>query len=93
MMEWEDHPKEVTFKLRGGLKDEKKTRKAKYKSGVGRAFQGKKILCEDPEGVKNMAYLRNQKKAHVTEVRDWQLFSVGSTVSVMVKRGILELDS
>lgn len=72
-MKWEYNYKEVTFKLKGGLKDKKEPRKQNINLGLGRVFQGKKtILCEDPKGLKNMVYLRSQKKAHVTEVRDWQ---------------------
>jgi len=49
-MEWEYNYKEVTFKLRVGLKVKKESRKQNINLGWGRVFQGKKtILCEDPE--------------------------------------------
>jgi len=50
LMEWEYNYKEVTFKLRVGLKVKKESRKQNINLGWGRVFQGKKtILCEDPE--------------------------------------------
>ena len=42
MMEWEYDYKEVTFKLRGGLKGKKEPRKQNINLGWGRVFQGKK---------------------------------------------------